>query len=117
MPLQRQIWTIVCILLLAGLLTEQKKPSKQRKRKENDKHLDKLKTNGSGSEYKTFSPSKMFVGSSQKISDKFYSGKNGIKYEEKRNVKDKKKNEKTKQTRGNKITTRKSTRSTQNDNV
>ena len=90
MPLQMQIWTIVCILLLAGLLTEQKKPSKQRKRKENDKHLDKLKTNGSGSEYKTFSPSKMFVGSSQKISDKFYSGKNGIKYEEKRNVKDKK---------------------------
>ena len=107
MPLQRQIWTIVCILLLAGLLTEQKKPSNQRKRKENGKQLDKLKKNGSGSEYKTFSPSKMFVGPSQKISDKYNSGKNGIKYEEKRNVKGKKKNEKTKQTRrGNEITTR-----------
>ena len=89
MPLQRQIWTIVCILLLAGLLTEQKKPSNQRKRKENGKHLDRLKKNGSGSEYKTFSPSKMFVGPSQ-ISDKYNPGKNGIKYEEKRNVKDKK---------------------------
>ena len=90
MPLQRQIWAFFCILLLAELLTEQKKPLNQRKRKENGKGLDKLKKNGSGSEYKTFSPSKMFVGPSQKISDKYNSGKNGIKYEEKRNVKDKK---------------------------
>ena len=85
MPLQKQIWTTVSIMLLTLLLSEQ--TSNQRK---NGKDLDKLQKNGSSSEFKTFPPNKTFVGSSQKISAKYKADKNGIKYEEKRHAKEKK---------------------------